>query len=102
VATRGGTGNDGTCPICGSPSAEGLAPFCSDRCRLRDLAHWLGGAEPYVIPGAPLAPGDAEFSDEDEALLREAMEGSGEEPPANVIRADFRRRRRLDPGDGED
>lgn len=46
------------CPICGKPIApreENAAfPFCSDRCRLVDLAKWLG--EEYRIPGA--RPGD--------------------------------------------
>ena len=29
-------------------------PFCSERCRLVDLSHWLGGE--YVIPGPDPAP----------------------------------------------
>ena len=41
------------CPICGKPvpprSRNRSAPFCSDRCRLVDLAKWLG--EEYRIPG---------------------------------------------------
>jgi uncharacterized protein len=37
------------------PRAENRAfPFCSDRCRLVDLAKWLG--EEYRIPGP--RPGD--------------------------------------------
>ena len=44
------------CPICGKPSAH-LAPagggptpfpFCSDRCKLRDLGRWLDGS--YQVP----------------------------------------------------
>jgi endogenous inhibitor of DNA gyrase (YacG/DUF329 family) len=46
------------CPICEkpvAPRAENPAfPFCSDRCRLVDLAKWLG--EEYRIPGP--RPGD--------------------------------------------
>jgi endogenous inhibitor of DNA gyrase (YacG/DUF329 family) len=46
------------CPICGKPvaprSENRSAPFCSDRCRLVDLAKWLG--EEYRIPGP--RPGD--------------------------------------------
>ena len=46
------------CPICGKPVAprpeNRSAPFCSDRCRLVDLAKWLG--EEYRIPGP--RPGD--------------------------------------------
>ena len=99
---RGRGRDDGTCPICECPSAPDYKPFCSERCRMRDLAHWIGGDEPYVIPGEPMAPIGAELTEEDRALLEEAMEEGGIEPPANVIRADFRRRRRLDRDDDED
>ncbi|HEX9400713.1 MAG TPA: DNA gyrase inhibitor YacG [Anaeromyxobacter sp.] len=41
------------CPICRKPapprSENRAAPFCSDRCRLVDLAKWLG--EEYRVPG---------------------------------------------------
>jgi uncharacterized protein len=47
-----------TCPICKKPVAPREAnrafPFCSDRCRLVDLAKWVG--EEYRIPGP--RPGD--------------------------------------------
>ncbi len=50
------------CPICGKPVAprpeNRSAPFCSDRCRLRDLSKWLGGE--YRIPGPRLGDGDGE------------------------------------------
>ena len=42
-------GNDGTvfkCPICRTilPNADVKSfPFCSDRCRLRDLSNWVDG-----------------------------------------------------------
>jgi endogenous inhibitor of DNA gyrase (YacG/DUF329 family) len=36
-------------------------PFCSERCRLRDLARWVDGD--YRIPGAPQ---DVPDEDEDE------------------------------------
>lgn len=43
------------CPICKAPSAAGkIAPFCSERCRLIDLGHWLG--ESYRVPSAEPAP----------------------------------------------
>ncbi len=46
------------CAICGKPvpprDANRAFPFCSDRCRLVDLAKWLG--EAYRIPGP--RPGD--------------------------------------------
>ncbi len=36
------------CPICGKPTAPAYHPFCSRRCQLVDLGHWLGGN--YKIP----------------------------------------------------
>ena len=39
------------CPICGKPEATDHAPFCSPRCKDRDLLKWLG--EGYRIPGPP-------------------------------------------------
>jgi endogenous inhibitor of DNA gyrase (YacG/DUF329 family) len=39
------------CPLCGKPTAESFAPFCSAGCRDRDLLKWLG--EGYRIPGPP-------------------------------------------------
>lgn len=44
------------CPMCGKASAPMSAepgtrspyPFCSDRCKLRDLGKWLDGA--YQVP----------------------------------------------------
>lgn len=50
-----------TCPVCQRPVApdQADAPFCSARCRLLDLGHWLGGD--YRVP---LPPED----DEDGAL----------------------------------
>ncbi len=55
------------CRICGKPipPSEGKpSPFCSERCRLIDLAKWMG--EEYRIPErpeeaedeTPLLPGD--------------------------------------------
>lgn len=41
------------CPICGKPRSEAHAPFCSIRCRDRDLMQWLGDG--YAIPGEPAA-----------------------------------------------
>ena len=37
------------CPICGKPRAAAHSPFCSVRCRDRDLLQWLG--EGYALPG---------------------------------------------------
>lgn len=36
------------CPICGKPSAYATRPFCSERCRLIDLGHWINGT--YAVP----------------------------------------------------
>tara|TARA_E500000305_G_scaffold30289_1_gene23091 strand:+ start:45 stop:236 length:192 start_codon:yes stop_codon:yes gene_type:complete len=44
------------CPICKKPRVEAFAPFCSSRCRDRDLARWFG--EAYAVPGAPASPDD--------------------------------------------
>jgi endogenous inhibitor of DNA gyrase (YacG/DUF329 family) len=44
------------CPICGDPAApapgNAHAPFCSRRCKDRDLLQWLG--EGYRVAGAPI------------------------------------------------
>ena len=39
------------CPVCGKPQSDQQAPFCSSRCKDRDLLKWLG--EGYRIPGPP-------------------------------------------------
>ena len=46
------------CPACAKPlppdaASSAAFPFCSPRCRLRDLGAWLDGR--HVIPGRPLA-----------------------------------------------
>lgn len=45
------------CPICGKPRDTELAPFCSKRCRDRDLLQWLDDG--YALPG-PAAPSATE------------------------------------------
>lgn len=42
------------CPICRKPRSEKHMPFCSSRCRDRDLAQWFGDG--YVVPGRPASP----------------------------------------------
>ena len=42
------------CPICRKPRSEAHAPFCSTRCRDRDLLQWL--EDGYAIPGPSAAP----------------------------------------------
>ena len=39
------------CPICGKPRDAEHAPFCSTRCRDRDLVKWLDDG--YALPGPP-------------------------------------------------
>jgi len=52
------------CPACRREVAwEGnrFRPFCSDRCRLLDLAAWAD--ERYRIPGEPVPEPDADGTD---------------------------------------
>ena len=44
------------CPICRKPRVEQFAPFCSDRCRDRDLARWFN--EDYAVAGPPASEDD--------------------------------------------
>lgn len=39
------------CPICGKTRSEEFSPFCSARCRDRDLVRWLDDG--YALPGPP-------------------------------------------------
>lgn len=41
------------CPICKKPRDADHAPFCSSRCRDKDLSQWFN--EGYAVPG-PAAP----------------------------------------------
>ena len=43
-----------SCPICKKPRHSEFAPFCSTRCRDRDLAQWFGDG--YSVPGRPALP----------------------------------------------
>ncbi len=36
------------CPICGTPAEPAYRPFCSKRCRDKDLGNWA--AEAYAVP----------------------------------------------------
>ena len=42
------------CPICKKPRNEEYTPFCSQRCRDRDLARWFGDG--YAVAGRPALP----------------------------------------------
>lgn len=44
------------CPICRKPRSAEFEPFCSARCRDRDLAQWFN--EGYAVPGEPANPED--------------------------------------------
>jgi uncharacterized protein len=44
------------CPICKKARSESFAPFCSSRCRDRDLAKWFN--EGYAVPGPAANPED--------------------------------------------
>ena len=57
------------CPICGKLGSaasearpDGVFPFCSERCKLRDLGRWLSDA--YQIPVEPTDEGDEATPDE--------------------------------------
>jgi endogenous inhibitor of DNA gyrase (YacG/DUF329 family) len=58
------------CPRCGGESmfaGNPFRPFCSERCKLLDLGHWLSGS--YGVPVV---------EDEDEAGLAESNGKTGE------------------------
>ena len=46
------------CPICGKPRSPDHAPFCSTRCKDRDLLQWLGDG--YALPGPPAIDPEAD------------------------------------------
>ena len=53
------------CPVCGKPRSEQHTPFCSTRCRDRDLVRWLDDG--YVLPGPPVDP-DNDRAQDDEGI----------------------------------
>ena len=53
------------CPVCGKPRSDEHTPFCSTRCRDRDLVRWLDDG--YVLPGPPVDP-DNDIPDCDEGV----------------------------------
>jgi len=50
------------CPICKKPlpreadQSSGHYPFCSERCKMVDLGHWL--SDDYAIPGEEIGRED--------------------------------------------
>lgn len=53
--------NTKPCPICKKPRAAEYTPFCSERCRDKDLAAWF--TDGYAVPGPPAAPDDIAHED---------------------------------------
>ncbi len=45
-----------TCPMCRKPRSAEFSPFCSARCRDKDLAQWFNDG--YALPGPPALPDD--------------------------------------------
>ena len=52
------------CPICARAAVAEHTPFCSPRCRDRDLLRWLGDG--YAIPGPPAQEDDVRVLDSDD------------------------------------
>jgi len=50
------------CPICKKPPIAQFAPFCSARCRDRDLARWF--SDSYAVPGPPADPDEIARADQ--------------------------------------
>ena len=44
------------------PAQAPWQPFCSERCKLQDLAKWIDGT--YRVPGEPLPDADEEPGDD--------------------------------------
>ncbi|MDE1466249.1 DNA gyrase inhibitor YacG [Aurantiacibacter sp. D1-12] len=44
------------CPICKKPRNEDFSPFCSSRCRDKDLSAWFNDG--YAVAGDPASPED--------------------------------------------
>nr|WP_137676160.1 DNA gyrase inhibitor YacG [Parerythrobacter lutipelagi] len=49
------------CPICRKPRVEAHSPFCSQRCKDRDLAQWFNDG--YSVPGPPVSPDELAVED---------------------------------------
>ena len=85
-------GKAAACPLCGKPAAPRFQPFCSERCKMRDLARWIGADEPYAIAGEPMV-GLVDENGEPLIDLDDLIDETGEESdPDNVVYADFTRK----------
>jgi endogenous inhibitor of DNA gyrase (YacG/DUF329 family) len=49
-----------SCPICKKPRSVAHAPFCSTRCKDRDLVRWF--SDGYSVPGPPAEPEEIDRS----------------------------------------
>jgi len=49
------------CPICKKTRDADFAPFCSSRCRDRDLSQWFGDG--YSVAGRPASPEEIATND---------------------------------------
>ena len=59
--------DDPLCVFCRRQQVDAVwRPFCSERCKLQDLARWADGS--YRVPGAPLPASDDGPDDSDEGL----------------------------------
>lgn len=71
------------CPHCGTEFSyykSKFRPFCSERCKMVDLGHWL--EESYRIPEKPQAPTagqNAEFEEEGFSYEESELEGYEDE-----------------------
>jgi endogenous inhibitor of DNA gyrase (YacG/DUF329 family) len=46
------------------PAKPPWEPFCSERCKLQDLARWIDGA--YRVPAEPVTQDEEESSNDDD------------------------------------
>ena len=52
------------CPICKKPRNDEFKPFCSQRCKDRDLAQWFGDG--YAVPGRQASADEIATADWDQ------------------------------------
>ena len=57
------TANTRPCPICKKPRSTEHAPFCSTRCKDRDLQRWF--SDSYAVPGEPVDPENNQHQESD-------------------------------------
>ncbi len=75
------------CPICKAPTdsaVHGDFPFCSERCRLRDLGNWA--SEKYVVSEPIFDEGDrGAVNDEGDRITVNDEEENGEGKRKTII-----------------